>query len=57
MLSSSQAQSFVKSCMTRYPPEYTLKCFETPLPRLLHLIAVHPDFSIDDNAALKDISE
>lgn len=38
-------------------PEYTLKCFELPLPRLLHLIAVHPDFSIEDNDALKDISE
>jgi sister-chromatid-cohesion protein PDS5 len=37
--------------------EARLAWFEMPLPRLLHLIAVHPDFSIDDSESLKDISE
>lgn len=39
-----------------YMTALRLKYFEMTLPRLLHLIAVHPDFKVDQEG-LKDSSE
>lgn len=43
-------------CLNYLPSEIRLVQFEMPLPRLLHLLAIHPDFSLELEA-LKDISE
>jgi hypothetical protein len=46
----------LRSCVNYLPSEFRLAQFEMPLPRLLHLLAIHPDFSLELEA-LKDISE
>ncbi|KZO98450.1 hypothetical protein CALVIDRAFT_495831 [Calocera viscosa TUFC12733] len=48
-----KSRSYVVNCMRRLPRNARVACFEMILPRLLHLLAHHPDFS----AAVDDLSE
>jgi len=51
-----RARHFVVAYMQRSPAEIRLTNFEMTLPRLLHLIALHPDFSMELES-LKDTSD
>ncbi|KZT61710.1 cohesin-associated protein Pds5 [Calocera cornea HHB12733] len=48
-----KARSYVLTCMRRLPRNAKVACFDMIFPRLLHLLAHHPDFS----TSVDDLSE